>query len=310
MVAYTVKASNGGHSVVLLDLGSRSTRVIATTPAGGLFNGVAASGHWLTWVEQPRIQSDGVDPVSWRMDSYDLRTGRTRTVVRSLRPNPLPPVPVAAGNRVVWADYRGIASQKTDIRLADLATGRVQPVVAGVHSDQVAFDGSTVVYTEAEKLDASRNIDIENLHAVSLDGRHTSRLTRSGTVDLPRLADGLLVWQDRTTSAINAMRMPDGAPRAITITSQMAASPGAGFAADLQLVLQDDQTEDYQVEIVPADNPAGALELPLPKGYQYCVPGGINVQGTRVAWGVEPVGSGGEGHFRIVITDVKVLPHP
>jgi hypothetical protein len=302
-VAYTVHAATGGQSLVLLDVTTRSTRVIDTTPPGGLYEGVAAGGHWLTWVEQTRWAGDGPSPVDWWLGSYDLRTGRTRTVARSARPNPQPPVPVAAGNRVAWAVYR-VTSQQADIWTADLATGSSAVVVRGVRSLQVAFDGSTLVYTVDEK-DKDRGNHVANLHAVSADGRHPVQLTTNGTAGLPRLARGLLVWEDGSTGVVLARQLPQGPVTTITNTSQCCAVPGAGFVADLQSLTA---TDGDNVEVVPTENPSGAIELPIPVGFGYCVPCGINVRGTQLAWAVDA--EDGDGRSRIVISDVQVLPRP
>lgn len=99
------------------------------------------------------------------------------------------------------------------------------------------------------------------------------RLTTSGTAGLPRLAHGLLVWQDGSTGVVLAMHLPHGRVTTITNISACCAVPGAGFVANL---LKMTSGNGDHVELVPVENSDGDVA--------------------------------GGGRSRIVISDVKVLP--
>jgi hypothetical protein len=149
-VAYVAAWTAGFSGVAALDLASGRLRPVRAFPdpvtdqADG-----AAAGNWLVWEETHSLQSlDGFTVYAWNAATGRLlRLGHSQTGPGG-RPWPSPwHAPAVAGHYAAWAEGSGPGGQ-IELRLADLATGRVRVVATG-RLQPPFFDASLLVWPQA-----------------------------------------------------------------------------------------------------------------------------------------------------------------
>lgn len=154
----------GFSGVAALNLATGDLRPIRSfpRPAQDQADG-SAGGRWVAWEQTTSLQTlDEFTVYAW-----DSATGRLRTLGRSLAgpggvawPSPWHP-PAVSGHYAAWAQGYGPEGE-VEVRLADLATGRVRVVREG-HTQPPFFDGNLLVWPESDRPGAQTT-----LHAISL----------------------------------------------------------------------------------------------------------------------------------------------
>jgi hypothetical protein len=138
--------------VAALNLATGSMRGIQrfTRPASDQADG-SSGGRWLVWEETYSLASlDDFTVYAW-----DSATGRLLRLGHSLAgpggtawPSPWHP-PAVSGGYAAWAQGYGPGGE-VEIRLADLATGRVRVIRLG-HTQPPFFDRDLVVWPESDR---------------------------------------------------------------------------------------------------------------------------------------------------------------
>jgi hypothetical protein len=150
--------------VAALDLATGGLRPIRSFPRPGPDQADgSAGGRWAVWEQTVSLQTlDEFTVYAW-----DSVTGRLLTLGRSLsgpggRPWPSPwHPPAVSGHYAAWAQGYG-PDGEVEVRLADLATGRVRVVRQG-HTQPPFFDRNLLVWPESDRPGAQTT-----LHAISV----------------------------------------------------------------------------------------------------------------------------------------------
>lgn len=150
--AYVSAWTPGFSGVAALNLASGRLRPIQrfADPAADQADG-ASDGSWLAWEQTVSLQSlDDFTVYAW-----DAATGRRLRLGHSLAgpggepwPSPWHP-PAVSGRYAAWAQGYGPGGE-VEIRLADLATGRVRVIRRG-HTQPPFFDRNLVVWPESDR---------------------------------------------------------------------------------------------------------------------------------------------------------------
>lgn len=162
--AYVSAWTPGFSGVAALDLATGSIRHIQRfqNPQQDQADG-SSGGQWLAWEETYSLATlDDFTVYAW-----NSATGRLLTIGHSLNgpgstpwPSPWHP-PAVSGDHAAWAQGYGPGGE-VEIRLADLATGRVQVIREG-HTQPPFFDRNLVVWPESDRPGVQTT-----LHALSL----------------------------------------------------------------------------------------------------------------------------------------------
>jgi hypothetical protein len=219
--------------VAVLDLATGRMRPIQRYrhPAVDQADG-AASGRWLVWEQTRSLQSlDGFTVYAW-----DSVTGRVRAIGHSGArldgspwPSPWRP-PAVSGHWAAWAQGYGPGGL-VEIRLADLATGRVRVIRQG-HTQAPFFDGSLVVWPESGRPGAQTTLHAMDLRTgqpaalpAVLRPVHGTDFVATDGVRTAYLNPGLTaLWYSpaQDQPAREVLRLPDG-----TDFASLAISPGS-----------------------------------------------------------------------------------
>ena len=231
--AYVSTWQPGFAGVAVLDLATGRLRPIQRYqhPAVDQADG-SASGRWLVWERTHSLQSlDGFTVYAW-----DSVTGRVRALGHSLAgpdgtpwPSPWRP-PAVSGHWAAWAQGYGPGGL-VQVRLADLATGRVRVIRQG-HTQAPFFDGNLVVWPESDRPGAQTTLNAMDLRTgrpaalpavlrpvhgtdfVATDGTRTAYLNPGLTA--------LYYSPAQDQPAREVLRLPDG-----TDFASLAISPGS-----------------------------------------------------------------------------------
>lgn len=162
--AYVSAWAPGFSGVAALNLASGRMRKIQrfANPASDQADG-SSDGQWLVWEETYSLASlDDFTVYAW-----NSVTGRLLRLGHSLAgpggtpwPSPWHP-PAVSGSYAAWAQGYGPGGE-VEVRLADLATGKVRVIRLG-HTQPPFFDGNLVVWPESDRPGAETA-----LHALSL----------------------------------------------------------------------------------------------------------------------------------------------
>jgi hypothetical protein len=163
-LAFVSAWTPGFSGVAALNLATGGLRPIRSfpRPAQDQADG-SAGGRWVVWEQTRSLQTlDEFTVYAW-----DSATGRLLTLGRSLSgpggvawPSPWHP-PAVSGHYAAWAQGYG-PDGEVEVRLADLATGRVRVVREG-HTQPPFFDRNLLVWPESDRPGAQTT-----LHAISL----------------------------------------------------------------------------------------------------------------------------------------------
>ena len=192
-VAY-VLATSLGNEVVVRGLRSGSIRVIAQLKSPAMVTWLAGDGDWLVWSWQSHMQTSVLDPVNWHVVSANLSSGHTKLLESSSQGgDPLPPAPTVRNGVAAWTHWLGFAARKSDVIVADLATGKTRVFLSHVAVGQVALAGSRLVYLLTIQ---KQNVYTNIVMSASLTGGVSSPVSSSGHSQLPRAFGNLVVWQE------------------------------------------------------------------------------------------------------------------
>jgi hypothetical protein len=273
--------SHGGHTpnqVTVIDLTTKRVKVVARSyyPQGQ--SDIAAGvGNYIAWTDQPTMQTDDGQTVSWKLHLTDIRTGRDQVIAASHGAERIVPVPAASDGHVVWTQL--MKNQRAgEIHSYDITTGRNRTLVSGIGPSSTTVSGGYVVYDTATRQGA-------DIFEVSTDGGKPRRLTTSGKTALPRAQANRVVWQEPNqgdpTSLWTEPLGGHGRPvRAVSQTTAGNAVAGSRFIAYWS---SPDSGEHLTVTFLRADGTPGATQQV--SDLETAVPPRIASDATRIAWG-------------------------
>lgn len=277
-IAFTTTTESGQPVVEVMRPGAREPNTVYTGPVGAVVEAVNGGADYVTWTTDSQQQDDPMQPVSWRIYSFNLHTGKTAIAASSTKPTPAPPWSVMSGDRIAWVGFDGTKNDGSDIYLTDLRSSVTHKVVSNVISGQVALNATTLVFTKTVGTPTSAtDVGKSDLFAVDLRSGETRRLTTTGDVDLPVLSGRWLSWESGRPDngqAMAGMKLPDGPILTYPADLQGWLETGNGFSAYF--------------------GPSGVTAIPLarharPRVLAYdsndaCVACGISVLDSEVAW--------------------------
>jgi hypothetical protein len=272
--AYT--ADRGGvSSLVWTDFDSGAVRQIDASDWE--IEQVEADDQWLTWVEQEQEQSDGVQPVSWRIKALRLGTGRVETVLSSRTKSPLAPGIALWQNTLFYSLYRGIAQGTSDFHARDLSSGSDRVVVRDIAAGQMVYDGSRLISTMTVSRGSGPGQSRTDLFTINRTP--SQRITDTGHGVDPQLFGGRLLWQSciEARCAVMVQDWPTGKARELLTTDDPIPFLGDGFFTMMG------NREGYPAPlVVPLDSPDRILELTQPPDQH--LDGVPLAHGDKVAW--------------------------
>lgn len=151
--------------------------------------------------EEKKAQNCSSQPRSWQMFSVDVRSGKKHEIAASKTDldQRSPPLPELSWPYVVWTVPPTEISPKPisrGIGVYDLQDKKGKVIVPGAIVGRSTIDEDTVVYTSAVP-----GADRWDLFAGKVSGKgNVERLTTSGKVIFPRSANGMVAWQEPSTT--------------------------------------------------------------------------------------------------------------
>jgi hypothetical protein len=275
-VAYASGGQGQPGRIWIVDTTTRTTRRVASYPAGGL-TWLSASRHFLVWGSQESEQADPAQPVRWTISSLALPHGKVTTITTGRSADP--PTPKVFGRTVVWQTFLGFAKKANDLWAMRLPNGRPRLLVHDIRAGQIVRNGHQYVLNVTERLNQARHTYRTDLFALRPDGTGLRRLTSQGNTDDPTLAGHTLVWRAGLRGDIVARLLPS--PRIIHIARHSQGFPTAGdqFVTDLT-------TGSHGDTVVRITTLTGThLLLHGPRNTDVCIPCGLTTNGHSIAWG-------------------------
>jgi hypothetical protein len=286
----------GASALVTVDLSSGQVKQAWKVTDGWEVEQIALDDDTMVWVQQDRQQSDALEPVSWRIETLDLATGRERTALSSTSTTRLAPGILLWNDTLIYTRYHGLEQGTSDFRSLDLATGADRLLVRNVAAGQMAYDGTNLIATLTESRGHANGGQRSDLYVIN---RQPPRAITSTdhTVD-PQLADGRLLWQDCRQAQCTVMEepWPSGPPHAVIDGKDLAPSLGADFIS-----LIGNHQGYYVPFIAPLDASKGPTQLAEAHG-EHMV-GTPEAHGDQVAW-LTAKGAAGTGAGHLIVATI------
>ncbi len=199
-----------GDRLVVLDLGSRTERILTTVPPTHTLGSVAGDANIVVYVEWTSTPTNTNPMVDWTMKSVDLVSGVVQDIASSASPvhNALVPTPTIHLPWIVWAQPIAVPQeQRVDFTVTsyNLKSGHRAVLTDPVGVDgSVELSGSTVVYARNRPPDRSSY----DVYARPADGTAEAvNLTNTGYAREPFATDGWVGWLGNSNGYISAAIM-------------------------------------------------------------------------------------------------------
>jgi hypothetical protein len=215
-IGYSDPSGRDAH-VLLYDLETKKTKTLAkgfSVTGGPAW--VRGSKDALVYLSFARLACDDLPDDQkkaancssqlrgWQMFSVDVRSGKQRQIVASKTEidQRFPPLPELSWPYVVWTAPPTETSPRPTSRgiaVYNLKARKGKVMLTGTITGRITIEGKTLVFTAAVP-----GADRWDLFAANVSGKGSLRkLTTSGKVIFPRASDGLVAWQEPSTSNPN-----------------------------------------------------------------------------------------------------------
>lgn len=266
-----------GSSLSWLDFASGRTRQISKPHGGWQIEQVQVDGGRVAWVEQDRKQSNAIEPVSWRIRTFQLSSGKVATVLSSRTTTRLAPDIHLWRDTLIHTDYHGLVRGTSDFRALDLGSGTDRLLARDLGAGQMVYDGTTLVATVTEDRGSRPGESTSDLYEIN--HRPPRAVTSTDHGADPQLEDDRLLWQDchQTDCTVMLQRWPDGKAHALFSGQDLLPSLGKGFVAFVER-----SGDFYGPDVASLDFPRRSLRLRGPSGEEML--GAPEAHGDEVAW--------------------------
>jgi hypothetical protein len=297
------QSTSGGDQVAVLDLATRTEKVLTTLAPSHLLFDVEGDEHTVVYVEEDRRATDKDPMVNWTMKAIDLGTGSVTTIASSTGPShySLAPTPAIRLPWIAWSEPMPVPQgQRVDFLVISYNFQTKERHVltdAGGTNSTLALLGSTVVYDHNQPSDR---------HSYDVYARPANAsapavmLSNSGSATQPFASQGWIGWEGMSGGYTSVWLMSydastgrHGPPVAVDLQSEGNARLGAGFVMWLGF--------GGPIELRPAAATSTADVVTVEPRATLSLGGGWGAWNTMIAWV-----AGGSGAPVIKVATVSV----